>query len=245
MKRRLDGIFHLSNSHTVFHMEKTRVLMEVIDSEAQGMCLFTILGAEFSYSSPCIRSLSVSMDAWRLMSQLSKDMTNRKRNLSLRIAVEGDKEFKFGIVNSETQKFSYVLEHDRFPLSVYRTNRVLEPSQWSLRVLLNCPMEFDRICKEACAFYDVLKLQVVSGLLQLTTDVNTEEKRSNISWDLPENVAKVEGTAGPGSWAMPLRILRVITRFCTKVDRIVIYLGRPLTFVAKRGKKIVWTLRLK
>lgn len=258
MKRRLDGVFHLSNSHSAFHFEKRRIVVEVIDSELTGMCLFSISDREFTYNKDDAeeggeqdKCISVSMDAWRIISEHSKKLTNRKRNLLLRMEFPVVKEqgknepFKFGVVNLETEEYSYVLEESRFPLSVYKTNQLLEPSRWNTLATLYCPMEFDRMCKEACAFHDVLKISSTESELHLFTD-----KISNIRFVIPKTrgllsldtqKAEKDGTA----YDLPLRILRVITRFCTKVDRILIYTGRPLTLVAKNKKHIVWTLRLR
>lgn len=246
MKRRLDGVFYLSNSHVVFHFEKHRVLMEVIDSELQGMCLFCILAQEYSYSnnSDAVGPVSISMDAWRIMSETSKSKTSRKRDLLLRIELFSEAQCKFGVVNVESGEFSYVMEDSRFALSVYKTNRLLEPTRWNTRATLLCPMEFDRICKETCAFHDILKLECGPGELYLYTD-----RRTNIKYTIPEEVGlmalDIQKKENGSTYDLPLRILRVITKFCTKVDRIIIYTGRPVTFVAKRKKQIIWTLRLK
>lgn len=251
MKRRLDGIFHLSNSHVVVHVESKKMVLEALDSEKkQGLCLFVLQNNEFSLEGQVPSLFGLSMDSWRTMSELAKHTTNR-RNLLLRVEFPTPSTIKFGLHNTESEEYSYVVDNLEGGLpSAYKDDRKLEPGIWDGKITFKCPLEFERICKDACVVGDTIRLFVVEdfGAIQLVTE---GPHGTNITFTIPTcKDLEVEGTKTSSKLAsslLPLRILRIVGRFCTRVDCLVFYLmeGRGMVMVAKKKRNIAWSLRFR
>lgn len=263
MKRRLEGVFQLTNSHAYMYLEAKRLVIEVLDSDMRGLGIFILQQKEYTKSGLCSNDTIVVplyMETWRIMSHVLKSLPNRKKKVQLRLEWLGpsvDAGYKFGFVTLENEEFTYMkIQHDaqkthlRLP-SLYRDNPILEPNRYSYKVTMKCPLQFEIICKECCTYGETLNLMLLPGNESLV--LFTQKHINTIKYTMHSGGSLLKIDAHPKQaqpehvdvYQFPLRILRVITRFCSGIETLVIYLGKPVTFVAKRAHSIRWTLRLR
>lgn len=257
MKRRLEGVFQLTNSHAYLYFEAKRLVLEVLDSDMRGLAFFVLQQKDYIKTGGGGGVLPLYMETWRIMSHVLKTLPNRRKNkVQLRLEwIPGG--YKFGFVTLETEEFTYLTilyaqqNKGRGSLpSLYCENPILEPTKYLAKLTLKCPLQFEIMCKECCTYGETLKLSVSTELDAVV--MFTEKHINRINYTIPAggSLLKIEyqGAVTRSNnevYQFPLRILRVITRFCSGIDTLVIYLGTPVTFVAKRNSCIRWTLRIR
>lgn len=258
MRRRFDALFQLNSSHCTLYAESKHVVLEVVDTTS--MFLFVLDVKEYTrhpHSCTKLKPLSIRMEVWQQVVEQLKDWKTKRSNNkkgSVQLRVEwGEDLYRVGLVSGGSKQYTYVaVPYEKMETTkrLYETNPILEPSRYPSRLTLFCPLQFEWMVKEACVFGEVLKVQWNVNEVQLYTE-GTQNRWSNIGYTVPygplvtkEDSGLLRPTTSSPEFRVPLRMLRIITRFCSLADRLLFYLMRPVVLVGKKNQTIRWALRV-